>query len=199
MQLLPLIAWLAAAAPAPAQGTPPDGRHWMIRTSLFLSGTSDRSDPAGYTVYSGLGIAAAVSRAFGPLLRAELSVRTESRELDQDQPIGYLRLGSLEMVPLTLMLQLRASGGKVQPYLGGGANVTMAWEKSGVLDTLDVAHSVGPAVQAGADIRVSPAVVVNADITWYLHRTGISAQGARIVSLRLDPLVLSAGVGFRLP
>jgi outer membrane protein len=120
--------------------------------------------------------------------------------MDQDQPVGYLRLGSLELVPLSLLAQVRAPvSGPVRPYLGAGVHLTMAWEKSGVLDTMDVAHSVGPAVQAGADIRVSPAVAVNADITWYLHRTEVSTQGARIVSLRLDPLVLSAGVGFRLP
>jgi hypothetical protein len=32
----------------------------------------------------------------------------------------------------------------------------VAWEKSGALDSIDMARSVGPALQAGADFDPSP-------------------------------------------
>jgi outer membrane protein len=109
----------------------------------------------------------------------------------------YLRLGSLELAPVNLLVQLSLPVGSTRPYLGAGMNVTPAWEKSGFLDSLDVTASVGPAFQVGADFGLSPTMVFNVDAKWNAQRTGVSAAGTRLVTLQVDPLLLSTGIGFR--
>lgn len=165
-----------------------------------MSGSGGHSDPAGYKVYSGIGVEAAVSREVSRLFAVELTVRTESREIDVDQGTGSdARLGSIELVPLTLTLAyFPPLGGTFRPYLGAGVNLTMCWEKSGSLDNTQLSPSVGPALQVGLDIALSPVLFFNADVKWNLLRTDISDGGAKVAALKIDPLTLGVGIGVRL-
>ena len=188
---------LVAASPAWSQDTEPEW-HGMLVTSVFVSGNSSRSDPAGYTVYSGIGLSAAVRRYVGRLLAVELSARTESREVDVSQPTGPdLRLGSLDLLPVNLVLELRAPlRGSIRPYAGAGVNLTLAWEKTGVLDPMDVSAEIGPAIQLGSDFALSPRIVLNLDVKWNTYRPRVSSANAPVVTLKVDPLLLSTGIGF---
>jgi hypothetical protein len=40
-------------------------------------------------------------------------------------------------------------------------------------------------------------MVFNVDAKWNAQRTGVSAAGTRLVTLQVDPLLLSTGIGFR--
>jgi outer membrane protein W len=96
---------------------------------------------AGYQV-SAFALEAGLRRTVSQLLAAELTVRTESREVDSLVPSGEdRRLGSLELLPLNLLLQLRPfRQGLVRPYASAGVNLTVAWEKSGTLDPVVLIH-----------------------------------------------------------
>lgn len=191
------LAILTAPTIALAQeGDPPV---WAFRTRIVMTGNSDQSEPAGYTIYSSIGLEAALGRSLGSRFGAELTLRTESREVDRDiTATTSERLGSLELLPVSLLLQWRPrSGRSLDPYLGGGLNLTVAWEKSGVLDTLDVAPHAGPAVQLGADVRLSSLAFLNVDLRWNTLATELSSGGAPVARLTVDPLSLGVGVGFR--
>ncbi|HET7469266.1 MAG TPA: OmpW family outer membrane protein [Gemmatimonadales bacterium] len=189
----------ATTPPVAAQVRAADDQTWTFTTRVVATGSSDESQPPGYKVYSAFTIEAALRRSLGRLLAAEATVRTESREVDSLVPAGQdRRLGSLELLPMSVLLQLRVpTHGRVAPYVGAGVNLTVAWEKSGALDSVDMAGSVGPAVQAGADWAVSPRVLLNLDLRWNAFTADLNTGGARLASLKVDPLSLGFGVGFR--
>ena len=188
----------ATTPPVAAQVRAADDQTWTFTTRVVATGSSDESQPPGYKVYSAFTIEAALRRSLGRLLAAEATVRTESREVDSLVPAGQdRRLGSLELLPMSVLLQLRVpTHGRVAPYMGAGVNLTVAWEKSGALDSVDMAGSVGPAVQAGADWAVSPRVLLNLDLRWNAFTADLNTGGARLASLKVDPLSLGFGVGF---
>jgi outer membrane protein W len=194
--LLALVtAWVTA--PASAQTTTANQR-WTFTTRVLMTGSSDESDPPGYQVYSTFALEAGLRRVLGTSFSAELNIHTESREVDSLVPEGEdRRLGSLELLPLNLFLQYRRSGGSLHPYAGLGVNATFAWERSGVLDSVDMQPSFGPAIQIGTDLDLSPQVLLNADLKWNRFRADLENGGVPFTSIRMDPLALGVGVGFR--
>jgi outer membrane protein len=197
--VLTLLAVPVVPGGVAAQDRGLDSPRWTFTTRLVATGSSDESDPPGYKVYSAFTLEAALRRSLGRLLAAEATVRTESREVDSLVPGGEARrLGSLELLPVSLLLQFRVpTHGRVRPYLGAGVNLTVAWEKSGALDSVDMAGSVGPAVQLGADWALSPRALLNLDIRWNTLTADLDTGGSRLASLKVDPLTLGVGVGFR--
>jgi outer membrane protein len=170
---------------------------WLFTTRVLMTGSSDRSDPPGYQVYSTFTLEASLRRTLSRSFGAELTMRTESREVDSLFPPGEnRRLGSLELLPLNLFLQYRLRTGGVGLYAGAGVSATFAWEKSGVLDSTDMEGSVGPALQVGADFRLASTVVLNTDLKWNRTRLDLANGDTRLAEIRLDPVSLGVGVGF---
>lgn len=172
---------------------------WIFRTRAVISGNSYESDPAGFKAYSGISLETGITRLFGKVWAAELNVRTESREIDRGVESGPAeRLGSMEFLPIDLTLLYRPSISKrISPYLGFGANMTTVWEKSGVLDSLDVDFGVGPAVQFGFDYDLNRRALLNFDLCWHTLKTNISINGSHFAKLKIDPIAIGLGVGFR--
>ncbi|HKH83033.1 MAG TPA: OmpW family outer membrane protein [Gemmatimonadales bacterium] len=186
--------YLAPKAAAQAES----GASWLFTTRILMTGSSDNSDPPGYQVYSAFTLEASLRRMLGRSFAAEVTIRTESREVDSLFPPGEnRRLGSLELLPLNLFLQYRLRTGSVRPYAGVGLSATFAWEKSGVLDSTDMKGSAGPALQLGADFRLSSSAVLNADLKWNRTQLSLSNGGRPLTDIQLDPLSLGVGVGFR--
>jgi outer membrane protein len=194
---LSLIALALGYLPLAAQekGPPP----WSFRTRAIITGNSAESEPAGYKMYSAITLEAALTRRLGRLFGLELGVRTESREVDfQPGEEPAERLGSLELLPVNLLLQVRpALSGRFHPYAGAGLNLTVAWEKSGVLDSMDVSPSPGAALQLGADLDLSPAILLNFDLRWNALSVDIENRSVPYASLKVDPIALGLGLGFR--
>lgn len=183
----------AAAAQASADDGP--GR-WGLRVRAVLSGSSDHSEPTGYTLYSGIALEAGVVRWLGDAAALELAVRTESREVEG--PEG--NLGSLEMLPLSLAVAWRPrgpGGGDLQPYLGAGLNLTATWEKSGALDSTNPPPRLAPLVQVGADWALASGTALNVDARWHTMDVDVEDLGATAPSVRLDPLALGLGLTVR--
>jgi outer membrane protein len=182
-----------------AQDRTSDSSSWTFVTRLVATGSSDESEPAGYKIYSAFTLEASLRRTFGRVVGAELTLRTESREVDSLVPAGEARrLGSLELLPASLLLHFRLpTGGKVHPYAGGGVNLTVAWEKSGALDSTDMAASVGPAVQVGTDWELSSRALLNLDLRWNKLTADLANGGTPLTKLKVDPVSIGVGVGFR--
>ena len=196
---LAVFAWVLMLLTTPLAGQQTAVPPWTFGTRVVLTGNSSESSPAGYAMYSAIAIEAGLTRRVARLLSLELDVRTESREVDYaPEGVASERLGSLEVLPVSLFLQVRPSGsGKLHPIAGGGINFTTAWEKSGVLDSMDVKPHLGPAIELGLDLDLSPATLLHFALRWNALTTEIENGGTPYASLKVDPITLGLGIGFR--
>jgi outer membrane protein len=193
-----VIACAISLAPTNMAAQSASEKPWLFTTRILMTGSSDNSEPPGYQVYSAFTLEASLRRMLGRSFAAEVTIRTESREVDSLFPSGEnRRLGSLELLPLNLFVQYRLQTGNVRPYAGAGVSATFAWEKSGVLDSADMKASLGAALQLGADLRLSSSAVLNADLKWNRTQLSLSNGGSPLTDIQLDPLSLGVGVGFR--
>jgi outer membrane protein W len=171
---------------------------WALGLRATISGSSHDSDPAGYTVYSGIALDAGLVRRVTNVAAVALSLRTESREVNGPAVAGLRpRLGSLEVIPVDLTLQWRPAGrggARVQPYLGAGADLTVVWEKSGALDSSDVPARLGPLLQLGTDIGISRRVALDLDARWNPLKLRIQDLAPDEPSVDVDPLTLGVGM-----
>ena len=182
-----------------AQGAGAGDSNWTFRTRAVMTGTSDASEPEGYKVYSGISMEASVTRALTRSLVLCWNVGTLSREVELTEPgTTKVNLGSIEVLPVDVMVQwsLRR-GGRFHPYVGGGINVAVYWEKSGALDSTDLTPTVGPTVGLGFDYDISPRMIFNVDFRAARATTDLKAEGSTIATLSLHPSTLAAGIGFR--
>lgn len=115
---------------------------------------------------------------------------------------GPTRIGTFRALPPTLTLKYDFfPEDTFQPYVGAGVNITyissvnLSVPTVGRL-TLD-RWSVGPAVQAGFDYKLSEHMYFNADVKWMMIRSDVKFHGATISQARLDPLLFGVGLGYR--
>jgi hypothetical protein len=169
---------------------------YRVKVRATLSGSSDTSEPGAYGIYSGMGLDVGLVRGLGSFA-LELSLRTESREVEGPGPGP--NLGSLEMLPIGLTVQWRPRSdgdGAFQPYIGAGATSTITWEKSGALDSIDVPLHLGPTAQLGFDYRLSPSAALNLDVRWGTLRVDLTELDPDARDVKVDPLALGLGLAF---
>ncbi len=82
--------------------------------------------------------------------------------------LGDVDLGSIWLLPPTLTAQYHfAPGTQFNPYIGVGANLTLFFSEDlpngSPLASIDYDASIGPALQAGVDIKL------DADSAWFLN------------------------------
>lgn len=115
---------------------------------------------------------------------------------------GPVNIGTFKHLPPTLTAKYNFMPGQTfQPYLGAGLNVTSIMDANlevpgvGRL-TLD-RTSVGAAVQAGFDYQIAEHWYFNADAKWIMLRSDVKLDGDRISRVRIDPVLLGVGFGYR--
>jgi outer membrane protein len=126
-------------------------------------------------------------------LSLELILATTGHEVKP----GSASLGSANLLPPTLLLQLRPSSQGVSPYLGAGGNLSYFYGKSGGLDQLDLTTSLGWAVQAGIDVPLGPGLFT-LDATYVHITTDVKNGSTRLAHLKINPFVIAAGFGIRI-
>lgn len=115
---------------------------------------------------------------------------------------GLGNLGDEEAGFLTGTAQYHfARGGLISPYVGAGiAYMYVADTEDGVVTDLEIDDSLGLALQAGADLRISRTFTLYADVKRLFIDTDASGNlgGAPITAeAEVDPWILQAGIGFR--
>jgi outer membrane protein len=111
-------------------------------------------------------------------------------------------LGSLKFAPAVLSLTWSFDSiGGVRPYLGAGMNYTIVLaSKDGAVTSLDAKNAFGGVLQAGVDIPIDRKWGVFLDVKKIFLKTtatGMVGAAPASVSLKLDPLVVHAGVSYR--
>lgn len=176
---------------------------WQLRVRAVHIDTADHSDPVG-------GVGAAdriqvssktipeldISYFFTPQIAAELILTYPQKH---DVRLDGVRIGSLRHLPPTLTLQYHfAPGQAVRPYAGAGLNYTRL-SKVRLLDGAGGLEkdSWGLALQAGVDFRIAPQWSLNVDIKKVQLRSDVFVGGARASAVKVDPLLLGIGLGYR--
>lgn len=115
---------------------------------------------------------------------------------------GLGRLGSATYGPVAVTAHYHFNeGGALRPYVGAGASYMIIFDtEDGVMSDLEVDHAFGPVLQAGATYQLNDRWSVYADVKQAYLETDASGTigGAPVTAeMTFDPLVVSAGVGWR--
>lgn len=192
-----LAAGLLSSAPLMAQEGP-----WMVRLRAVSLQPADKSDAAPGLPADAIHVSSKTipevdfSYFFTPNLAAEL-VLTVPQE--HDVTLAGTKIGTFKQLPPTLLAQWHFLPGQTfNPYVGLGVNLTLISDVKLAGGALDLDKtSVGPAVQVGADIRLAPQWYLNADVKYVQIRSDVKAGGAKVTTVKVDPMLYGVGVGYR--
>lgn len=179
---------LACVSGAQAQVKNP----WLVRGRGIVVAPNSSSDNLNLDVSTNATMEVDINRYLTKNLSVELILATTGHEVKS----GGTSLGSANVLPPTLLLQLRPSSEGVSPYVGAGGNLSYFYGKSGGLDKLDLDTSFGWAVQAGVDVPVGPGVF-NLDAKYVRITTDVKSGGTQVAHLKINPFVIGAGFGYR--
>ncbi len=193
----PLIAIALAAATlmsGSAIAQAKDGP-WLVRVrAVNLDFSNDDSTGLGLTLNNKVIPEVDFTYFFNKNLAVELILT-----IPQAQTVASkgTDIGSLKHLPPTVTLQYHFDADGFKPYVGAGLNYTRISSVS-LPPGVDVDRSsVGGALQLGVDIPLSGNMVLNFDLKKVYLGTDVSAAGKTIGTLKLDPLLVGVGLGWR--
>lgn len=203
MKKITIAALTFAALAALSNNAMADDSPWLVRVRAVHLDPADKSDPVGgvgasdrITVSSKTIPELDISYLFTPNFSAELVLTYPQKH---DVTLDGKNIGSFKHLPPVLSVQYHFLPGQtINPYLGAGVNYTRISSVdllggSGSLDS----SSVGFSMQAGADFKVGNNTYLNLDIKKVQIRSDVNAGGKKISAVKVDPLLVSVGVGWR--
>lgn len=109
--------------------------------------------------------------------------------------------GHVWLLPPTVTAQYHfLPNGMVNPYLGAGLNYTVFFgEKSGATGVnLKYKNSWNPALQAGADIRLTNNWYANVDVKQvFISTDAYTDTGPSAAHVNLNPTIVGVGIGYK--
>ena len=171
---------------------------WLVRARVVnMQMTNDNTTPV-----TGLGVSnktspeVVISSFFTSNLAADLILTVPQQ---MKLVAGTSNVGTFDALPPTLTLQYHFTNFPgFKPYLGAGLNYTIISSVNIAPYGLDK-HSYGFAAQAGVDVPLTKQVSLNFDIKKIQVQSDVyvAATGAKAGTLKLDPLLVGIGVGYR--
>jgi outer membrane protein len=172
---------------------------WMVRARAvsLTSANGTDSGTAGLTVSDIVLPEVDISYFFSPNLAVELILTVPQQHDVKSSVIGG-KIGTITQLPPTLLAQYHFPMNGYKPYVGAGINYT----KFTTSDILSGAvtpdgSSWGAAFQVGVDVPLSGNMYFNFDVKKVLIKTNINAGGNSIGTLKVDPLLVGVGLGWR--
>lgn len=196
--VLATLGLVLSAGGAAAQETP-----WLVRVRAVHLDPADKSDPVGGVgasdrlTVSGKTIPEFdVSYFFTPNLAAELVLTYPQKH---DVSLDGAKIGTFKHLPPTLLLQYHfVLDAPVKPYVGAGVNYTTISKVNILGGAGSLEHdSVGLALQAGLDYAIDKKWSLNFDVKKVQIRSDVYISGAKASRVKIDPLMLGVGVGYR--
>lgn len=192
------LAAFGIASQAMAQQSP-----WQIRARAVHINPADKSDPVGgtgpanqITVSNKTIPEVDITYFLSPNLAAELILTYPQKH---DVSLSGANIGTFKHLPPTLTLQYHFTpAAQVSPYVGAGLNYT----RIGSVKLLNGAgdlenHSFGLALQAGVDFKIDKNWSINLDVKKVQIRSDVLVGGAKVSAVKLDPVLIGVGVGYR--
>lgn len=115
----------------------------------------------------------------------------------QDVRVGGTTIGTFKHLPPTLLVQYHWDMGSFKPYVGAGVNFTKISSVNLPAPLSLEGHSTGFAVQAGVDIPMGNGMYFNFDVKKVQIRSDVFSAGTSLGTLKLDPLLVGVGLGWR--
>lgn len=115
--------------------------------------------------------------------------------------LGNVDLGSVMLLPPTVLLQYHHPFGKWKPYVGAGVNYTVFFNDNapgGTVTSISYDNSFGWALQAGVDYMLTDHWLLNLDLKKLFLSTDVNINnGAIKANVDIDPWIVGVGVGYR--
>ena len=184
---------------------------WMVRVravNMNMANQSDSIPALGVTAMDTIEVndktipEVDISYFFTPNWAAEL-VLTYPQKHDVTLVNNGTRttLGSFKHLPPVLSLQYHFTpGARFQPYVGLGVNYTKISSvklAAGAQPLQLEGHSTGLAFNLGADYHLQDNMYLNVDIKKVQLRSDVLANGNVVSKVRVDPLLVGVGIGWR--
>jgi len=186
---------------------------WMVRVRAVDLQMTNKSEPVPALAVPSDAIKVSnktipefdVSYFFMPNLAAEL-ILTYPQKHDVDvtgSAIGGFRAGTFKHLPPTLTLQYHfLPDAQFRPYIGVGLNYTkisgVNLSVPGVTGLHLENDSLGGALQAGFDVKLTDKMYLNFDIKKIYIRSDVTSDaGTKLSQVKLDPLAIGVGIGWR--
>ena len=180
-----------------------DESPWLVRVRAVHIAPADKSDPV-----AGAGAADRIAVSSKTIPEVDISYRLTpnfAAELVLTYPqkhtvtLDGASIGTFKHLPPTLMAQYRfASASPFTPYVGAGVNWTTISKVRLLNDAGSLEHaSWGLALQAGIDYALDQHWSLNLDVKKVQIRSDVMIGGAKASAVRIDPLLVGVGVGYR--
>jgi outer membrane protein len=186
---------LACGALLPAAAQAQEGP-WLVRVrAVNLDSANKDSTGLGLSINDKVIPEVDITYFFAPQFSAELVLTYPQKH---DVRSNGTKIGTLKHLPPTLTAQYRITGlGGFTPYVGAGLNYTNFSSVNLPAGVTVEKNSLGFAVQVGVDIPLQKNLSLNIDAKKVQIRTDVSAGGTKLGTLKVDPLLLGVGVGWR--
>jgi len=136
-----------------------------------------------------------ISYFITPNIAAELILTYPQKH---DVRAGSAKLGTLKHLPPTLTAQYHfLPEGDIRPYLGAGVNYTNFSSVNLPAGVNVKRGSWGWALQAGVDFKLNQNWYLNVDLKKVQIHADVTAAGDKIGTLKVDPLLVGVGLGYR--
>lgn len=196
-----LLVALPLQAQAQSSAASPDPGDWILRLrALHLDSANRDRSGLGLSVNNKTFPELDISYFFDRHWAAELVLTYPQRHEIRS---NGARIGSLKHLPPTLSLQYHLSAGGWRPYVGLGLNATLfsstRFEPAvqAALNPSVGGSSLGLALGAGFDLPLGGGWLFNVDAKKLQLAADIKSNGRNLGSFKVDPLLLSVGLGRR--
>ena len=176
---------------------------WLVRVRAVHLDPADKSDPVGGTGASDrISVSSKtipeldVSYFFTKNIAAELVLTYPQKH---DVSLDGAKIGTVKHLPPTLLVQYHfLPDAQFRPYVGAGLNYTTFSQNRLLNGAASLEHdSFGLALQAGADVALDKKWSLNFDVKKVQIRSDVLIGGAKASRVKIDPLMLAVGVGYR--
>ncbi len=170
---------------------------WLVRArAVSLSSANTDSTGLGLSVNDIVLPEVDVSYFFTPNIAAELILTVPQQH---DLKSNGSKIGTVTQLPPTLLLQYHFTNlNGFKPYVGAGINYTKFTNYDITVPGVSIdSSSYGAALQVGVDVPLSGNMYFNFDVKKVLISTNVNAGGNSLGTLRVDPLLVGVGLGWR--
>lgn len=204
MKKLVLALSLAAVGLTATQAMAAEQSPWQVRARVVNISPANGSD-----AIPALGVAADaitvsnktipeidINYYFTPNLSAELILTYPQKH---DVALNSANIGSFKHLPPTLTAKYHfMPEAQMSPYVGAGVNYTRISDVNLLNGAGDLEKSsIGFALQAGVDFKLDKNWSLNLDVKKVQIRSDVTAGGAKISAVKVDPWLVGVGVGYR--